>query len=189
MAGANQTLKHLRAILPLPGMVTVVVPATLTYTTDSLNVAWSLPAPICFLPPLLGLGLILFGLVLMSKTIALFARVGRGTLAPWDPTQRLVVQGIYRHVRNPMISGVLFVLLGEAVLLGSMPVMVWFLLFLAVNLVYIPFSEEPGLEQRFGTDYVLYKKNVPRWLPRLTPWNLPPRDGESALSGQLRGSE
>ena len=69
----------------------------------------------------------------MQRTISLFARVGQGTLAPWDPTQRLVVLGPYRHVRNPMISGVLAILLGEAALLGSPPLLVWFGAFFAVN--------------------------------------------------------
>ena len=31
-------------------------------------------------------------------------------------------------------------------------------------------SEEPGLEKRFGAEYVEYKRNVPRWIPRLKPW-------------------
>jgi protein-S-isoprenylcysteine O-methyltransferase Ste14 len=106
----------------------------------------------------------------MYKTISLFATVGEGTLAPWDPTQKLVVRGIYRYVRNPMIIGVLSVLLGEAVFLGSLPVLVWFLIFFAVNATYIPLLEERGLAGRFGDDYLVYKRNVPRWIPRLTPW-------------------
>jgi protein-S-isoprenylcysteine O-methyltransferase Ste14 len=96
--------------------------------------------------------------------------VGKGTLAPWDPTSRLVVRGPYRHVRNPMISGVLGILLGEAVLLGSVPLLVWFGLVLALNAVYMPLVEEPGLRSRFGEDYETYKANVPRWVPRLRPW-------------------
>jgi len=110
------------------------------------------------------------GLWLMVQTIRLFVLVGDGTLAPWDPTQRLVVRGVYRHVRNPMISGVLFILLGEAVFLGSMALFYWFLAAAVVNLIYIPLFEEPGLEDRFGQDYVEYKRHVPRWLPRFSPW-------------------
>ena len=63
----------------------------------------------------------------MVATIRLFVTVGKGTLAPWEPPQRLVVQGVYRHVRNPMISGVLCVLLGESVLTASLPLFRWFL--------------------------------------------------------------
>ena len=106
----------------------------------------------------------------MVATIRLFVTVGKGTLAPWEPTQRLVVQGVYRHVRNPMISGVLFVLLGESVFTASLPLFCWFLVFAFVNAIYIPLLEEPGLVKRFGEDYLTYKRNVPRWVPRWTPW-------------------
>jgi protein-S-isoprenylcysteine O-methyltransferase Ste14 len=97
----------------------------------------------------------------------LFARVGEGTLAPWDPTRKLVVRGPYRHVRNPMITGVLAILLGEAALFGSWPLLVWAFGFFALNAIYMPLVEEPGLVRRFGDDYVRYRRNVPRWLPRL----------------------
>ena len=117
-----------------------------------------------------GVVLICLGLVLMIATIRLFATVGEGTLAPWNPTQRLVVQGVYRHVRNPMISGVLAILLGESVLAASLPIACWFLIFFTVNAIYLPLSEEPGLVKRFGEEYEEYRRNVPRWVPRLKPW-------------------
>jgi protein-S-isoprenylcysteine O-methyltransferase Ste14 len=106
----------------------------------------------------------------MYKTISLFASFGEGTLAPWDPPRRLVVRGVYRRVRNPMISGVLFVLLGEAALLGSPPILVWFLFVFALNALYIPLIEEHSLANRFGEEYLDYRRNVPRWIPRLRPW-------------------
>ena len=109
--------------------------------------------------------------MLKIATIRQFATVGEGTLAPWEPPQRLVVRGVYRHVRNPMISGVLFVLLGESALTASAPLCRWFLIFAVINAIYIPLSEEPGLIKRFGDEYRTYKRNVPRWIPRLTPWN------------------
>jgi len=110
------------------------------------------------------------GVLLVYKTVILFATVGEGTLAPWDPPRRLVVRGPYRHVRNPMISGVLSILLGEAMLFGSVPLLVWFLVFFALNALTMPLIEEPLLESRFSSDYVTYKRNVPRWIPRLKPW-------------------
>ena len=81
-----------------------------------------------------------------------------------------MVRGIYRHVRNPMISGVLFVLLGESVLTASLPLFCWFLVAALINAAYIPLLEEPGLVKRFGEEYLTYKQNVPRWIPRRTPW-------------------
>lgn len=152
--------RHLAAILLLPGIVTVCVPAL---------IVWQTGADVGLLA-VIGIPLVAIGLVLLASTIKLFGSVGRGTLAPWDPTARLVVRGPYRYVRNPMISGVLFVLLGEAALLGSPPLLLWFAVVFAVNAVYIPLVEEPGLSRRFGGDYARYKAHVPRWVPRIRPW-------------------
>jgi protein-S-isoprenylcysteine O-methyltransferase Ste14 len=76
-----------------------------------------------------------------------------------------------------MISGVLAVLFGEAAFFGSFSLFLWFLLFLGLNLIYIPFWEEPDLERRLGPEYVAYRQNVPRWVPRLTPWEGASREG------------
>src|SRR5206468_1133608 len=95
----------------------------------------------------------------------------------------LVVQGVYRHVRNPMISGVFFVLLGEAVLAVSLPLLGWFAVFVVVNAAYIPLAEEPGLVKRFGDDFLTYKQNVPRWIPTLTPWIAGPEHQPSQVAG------
>ena len=164
-------LRHFRAILVLPFLVTVVVPATilLFIGPDTFDLWQSVPATRVVLP-VFGGALLCLGLVLVVATIRLFVTVGQGTLAPWNPTQRLVVQGVYRHVRNPMIAGVFFVLLGEALLAASLSLFVWFILFIIGNAIYIPLAEEPGLVKRFGDDYLAYRRNVPRWIPRVTPW-------------------
>jgi len=150
-----ETWKHLRAILLLPFMVTVVIPGSILWLTgpDTLGVWHSYPATRVGLPILGGI-LLCLGLVLMVATIRLFMTVGKGTLAPWNPPQQLVVQGVYRYVRNPMISGGLFVLLGEALLAASLPILLLFGVFLVANAVYIPLVEEPGLVKRFGSDYL-----------------------------------
>lgn len=142
--------------------VTIVVPGLILWRSGAELAPWPLAT--------VGVALIGLGLVLVTWTVSLFARIGMGTLAPWDPTSRLVVVGPYRHVRNPMISGVLTVLLGEAALFGSLPLLVWFGAAFAANAVYFPLVEEPGLRERFGEDYDAYRANVPRWLPRLRPW-------------------
>jgi protein-S-isoprenylcysteine O-methyltransferase Ste14 len=77
----------------------------------------------------------------MVATIRLFVTVGKGTLAPWEPPERLVVQGAHRHVRNPMISGVILVLLGKSLLTASQPLVCWFVVFVVVNATYIPLLE------------------------------------------------
>ena len=163
--------KHLRAILLLPGMVLLVIPGTILWQTgtDTLGLWRSVPSSKAILS-IIGIICVGVGLVLMVATIRLFVTVGQGPLAPWDPPQHLVVRGVYRHVRNPMISGVLLVLLGEALLTASLPLCYWFLVAGAINAIYIPLLEEPGLVKRFGDEYGTYKRNVPRWVPRLTPW-------------------
>jgi protein-S-isoprenylcysteine O-methyltransferase Ste14 len=106
----------------------------------------------------------------MAITIKMFSKIGKGTLAPWAPTQKLVVMGIYQRTRNPMITGVLIVLLGESIVLSSTAIFLWFLIAAVVNHFYFIRFEEPGLLERFGDAYQVYKDNVPRWIPRRSPW-------------------
>ena len=173
-------LKHLRAILLLPVMVTIIIPGIITGLAGHRRIGWCLSGPLRTVPVIVGCTLMCLGIALVAATIRLFATVGRGTLAPWDPTQQLVVRGVYLHVRNPMIGGVCSILLGEAVLLGSIPLLVWFGLFAMGNLVYIPLVEERDLARRFGDSYVVYEKHVPAWIPRLRPWDDPILDDPDA---------
>ncbi|MCI0709700.1 MAG: isoprenylcysteine carboxylmethyltransferase family protein [Chloroflexi bacterium] len=161
-------LRQIAAILALPFVVTIIVP-TLLIGRD-FNIGWGLSFPFNLLPIGLGIALLCGGLWLFVMTIRLFFNVGQGTLAPWDPTRHLVVVGVYRYVRNPMISGVFSILLGKAILFGSLPVLIWALVFMAVNMIYMPLIEEPGLRDRFGAEYDEYVRHVPRWLPRRRPW-------------------
>ncbi|OGO38290.1 MAG: hypothetical protein A2W35_18695 [Chloroflexi bacterium RBG_16_57_11] len=81
-------------------------------------------------------------------------------------------------MRNPMISGVLFTLVGEAILFGSCAIGIWGLLFFVINTIYFKASEEPRLVRRFGQEYLIYRANVPMWLPRLKPWQAENKDGQ-----------
>ncbi|NQV19902.1 MAG: isoprenylcysteine carboxylmethyltransferase family protein [Rhodospirillales bacterium] len=162
--------RHLKSILILPGNALVVVPGLILWFTRETTYG--------FTPALYGQAqfwaaafFAAVGLNLMAATIRLFVRQGQGTLAPWDPTQKLVIEGPYRYVRNPMISGVLCVLAAESLFFQSWPVAGWLAVFFLLNNIYFPLHEEKGLEARFGDDYRLYKKNVPRWVPRLRPWS------------------
>ena len=93
--------------------------------------------------------------------------VGGGTPAPYDPPKKFVAHGVYIRVRNPMMIGVILVLMGEALLFGSLTIFTWAFIFLQACLVAIPFWEEPDLELRFGETYLEYKRKVPRWIPKL----------------------
>ena len=166
---AMSAWRHVKAAVLLPGMVTIVVPAVLVAVSGT-SVGWGFDAPWAVLPVAAGAVLILAGLALWYATVRLFARIGEGTLAPWDPTRKLVLLGPYRYVRNPMITGVLTVLLGEASSLGSPSILAWAAAFFAANAIWFPLVEEPGLVGRFGADYEEYRRAVPRWVPRRAPW-------------------
>jgi protein-S-isoprenylcysteine O-methyltransferase Ste14 len=150
--------RQLRAIALLPGTVTILVPAL---------IVWLGGADFEPLTVVVGAVLIGCGLALVAWTVNLFVDDGRGTLAPWDPTSKLVVRGPYRHVRNPMITGVGTILAGEALLFGSWGIATELVVFALVNAVYFPLVEEPGLQRRFGAEYEEYRARVPRWLPRV----------------------
>lgn len=120
--------------------------------------------------------LVVVGVLLFAWTIRLFGSVGRGTLAPWDPTKQLVVVGPYRYVRNPMISSVLVMQLAIATFFGSWVALAWFAFFVCLNATYLILAEEPQLRRKFGESYRIYCEQVPRWIPRTTPWE-PPRSG------------
>jgi protein-S-isoprenylcysteine O-methyltransferase Ste14 len=113
------------------------------------------------------------GAIITLRCIWNFIVIGRGTPAPFDAPKKLVTRGFYRYVRNPMYVGVGLVLVGEAILLASFSweiVAYGVALFAIVNL-FIVLYEEPTLTRVFGEQYLTYRKNVPRWIPRLRPWN------------------
>ncbi|HKN58301.1 MAG TPA: isoprenylcysteine carboxylmethyltransferase family protein [Gemmatimonadaceae bacterium] len=163
-------LRHLLAILLLPFMVVAVIPRWLLRGWAMSDTRWS-SAAINPIGHIVGVLIFLGGFALFTWCISLFARVGRGTLAPWDPTQRLVVIGPYRYVRNPMISGVVTMLIGETIFHGSRVLAIWAVTFVVFNYAFFLGFEEPDLERRFGDDYRRYKAAVPRWIPRRTAWS------------------
>jgi protein-S-isoprenylcysteine O-methyltransferase Ste14 len=163
-------LRHLLSILILPFTMVVLFPGWLlrgAWRSDTRWIDGSLAATTAhFAGALIFLG----GFALFAWCVSLLARVGQGTLAPWDPTRRLVVVGPYRFMRNPMITGVLTMLAGETLFLGSRVIGLWMLTFFVINNIYFVLHEEPGLERRFGGSYLEYKSAVRRWLPGAKPW-------------------
>jgi protein-S-isoprenylcysteine O-methyltransferase Ste14 len=115
---------------------------------------------------LIGLIVIGIGAALLGTCIWEFASRGRGTLSPVDPPKELVVEGLYRYVRNPMYAAVSTILLGEALLARSTALLLyWAIFFTAANL-FVMLYEEPALRRQFGDSYVRYQQRVGRWLPR-----------------------
>ena len=139
----------------LPIIVLIVVPLIIE-PEITLN---NLPAFI------IGLVIILAGLSLISVSVSAIMRIGDGTLAPWSPTKKLVTSGIYGFIRNPMILGVLIVLIGESISILSEKIFNWTIIFFIINNIWFFLYEEPNLEKKFGDEYRNYKKDVPRWIP------------------------
>lgn len=155
----------LQAILILPFNVLVTIPAVILYFCR-----FDIISPEFSFKFILMLFLLALGFFLLVWTIRLFATVGKGTPAPWDPIDKLIVTGPYAYVRNPMLSGVFCILFAETLLFQSKALLIYALIFIAINAIYFPLSEEKGLLKRYGEDYAEYKRNVPRFLPRLTPY-------------------
>ena len=114
------------------------------------------------------------GFVLVVAGVALylicafwgFALRGKGTPAPIDPPKKLVVEGPYRIVRNPMYWSVAFVMLGEALVFRSLPLAEIGCVFFAGTALFVMVYEEASLRVKFGAEYEAYCRRVPRWIPR-----------------------
>ncbi len=152
------------SLLVAPVTVTLVVPALIVIPSGGMR-----RGPFGLVT--VGGLLMAAGLALMIWTNALFDRVGEGTLGVGDVMGEpihLVVRGPYRHVRNPMITGVLCILLGEAAITASGSLLLWFATFLTFLATFIRFWEEPHLT-RYGGEYLDYRRNVPAGFPGSRP--------------------
>jgi protein-S-isoprenylcysteine O-methyltransferase Ste14 len=145
-----------------PGVVAGLVPWLIT---DWSAHDWSVPVR------LLGGVLIAAGVAFLIAAFARFAVEGIGTPAPVAPTQRLVVGGAYRYVRNPMYLAVASIIVGQGLLLGQAILLLYASVFAAAVTAFVRGYEEPTLAHRFGEQYEAYRSAVPRWRPRLTPWD------------------
>ena len=123
-------------------------------------------------PPLQVLGALLLvaGVIVLLDAFVRFVVEGIGTPAPVAPTQRLVVGGLYRHVRNPMYLAVGATIVGQALLLGRPILLLYAAAFAVVVLAFVRGYEEPTLARQFGAEYEDYRRAVPGWWPRLRPW-------------------
>ena len=143
-------LRHLKAILIFPFTVTVILPLVLSFLF-SPNSFFNFPS--FFLMRCISMAFYIFGLSFLIITNVLFHYEGNGTLAPFDPPTKFVVKGPYRFCRNPMISGVIFMLLGEAFFSNSSVLMIYSLAFFIIKTCYFIWEEEPELMKRFGASY------------------------------------
>lgn len=148
-------------LLVAPGIVGFVIPWLLTGWRFN---AYSMAAQ------LVGAVLIVLGLVVLLASFARFALEGLGTPAPVAPTERLVVGGVYRYVRNPMYLAVGATIAGQSLALGQPGLIVYLVVFTVAVVAFVYLYEEPTLSARYGAEYDEYRRAVPGWLPRLSPW-------------------
>ena len=151
-----------------PGVMAGLVPWLLT--------GWELNDELAVWPTqALGLILIAAGVGVLLHAFARFVVEGLGTPAPVAPTERLVVGGLYRYVRNPMYVAVATAILGQALVLGRPVLLAYAAVFMTVVAAFVRLYEEPTLARQFGDEYAAYRAGVPAWRPRLHPWEPDPR--------------
>jgi len=146
----------------VPGVVAGLIPWLIT--------GWESRSP---WPPLqvAGVALLVVGAAVLLDAFARFVVEGIGTPAPVAPTERLVVGGLYRHVRNPMYLAVAATIVGQSLFLGQPGLLVYAATFGAVVAAFVRAYEEPTLAERYGESYEAYRCAVPAWWPRRRPWD------------------
>jgi protein-S-isoprenylcysteine O-methyltransferase Ste14 len=113
----------------------------------------------------IGFALIIAGLCSDGTSLIQFFSA-HTTVNPLHPerTEKLVKTGTYRFTRNPMYVGLLLLLTGWGVLLGSLSPFIMLPVFIWVMTIGQIIPEEKILEQKFGQQYLDYKLAVKRWL-------------------------
>lgn len=150
-----------------PGVVAGLVPWLIS--------GWRGSAPLAV--EAVGWVAVVAGVGVLLSAFARFALDGLGTPAPLAPTERLVVSGAYRHVRNPMYLAVIAIIGGQAAILASSVLVVYAAVVLATFVAFVRRYEQPALSERYGVEYEAYREAVPGWLPRLGAWEGPGPDG------------
>ena len=142
-----------------PGVVAGVIPWWIT--------RWEVRQPPYGAPlRIVGVALLAAGVVVLVHAFGRFVVEGAGTPAPIAPTERLVVGGLYRYVRNPMYLAVLAAVIGQALVLGQPALFVYAALLFGIVAAFVRWYEEPVLQRRYGEEYEAYKRAVPAWWPR-----------------------
>ena len=149
-----------------------LAPGTVAGLMPWLISGWTFEAP--FLGSdatrFVGAALIFAALDIIVDSFARFALIGKGTPAPTNPTRSLVISGYYRHVRNPMYVAVVTAIVGQALLFADLDVLAYAALVWLAFHAFVVLYEEPTLRRTHGAAYETYRANVPRWIPRWSPW-------------------
>lgn len=112
----------------------------------------------------IGVSFVLIGIINSLYSYKLFFTKGHGTPIQTEPSQKIVVDGLYKYTRNPIYLGHFLMIFGEFLLFGYFSLLIYLILFMLYTNLVIVFIEEKGLEKRFGNEYLMYKNSVPRYL-------------------------
>ena len=164
MRTARAALGSVLFLVLAPGVVAGLIPWLLT--------EWEVREPVdgWWIAQAVGVVLIVGGAGLLLHAFARFVVEGVGTPAPVAPTERLVVGGLYRYVRNPMYLAVGATIVGQALLLGQPVLLLYAAVFGLAVWAFVRWYEEPTLRWQFGDEYEEYRRAVPGWWPRRSPW-------------------
>ena len=148
-----------------PGAVAGLVPWWLT--------GWQVRGPLAHWAPLrvAGLIMLILGAIVLVQAFARFVAEGHGTPAPAAPTERLVVGGLYRYVRNPMYLAVVAAIIGQALVLGQSVLLGYAAAVWVTVASFVRWYEEPTLARQFGEQYQSYRCAVSAWRPSIRPWH------------------
>jgi protein-S-isoprenylcysteine O-methyltransferase Ste14 len=152
-------LKTLLWSVFVPGTVTILVPYLLLSSGLEL-----FPLELSGFR-FLGMAPIAAGALLYLWCAWDFTFVGKGTPAPFDPPKEMVVEGLYRYVRNPMYVAALLALGGEAMWFESALILGYAAIVFAAFHLWVTSYEEPTLRRKFGESYEKYCREVSRWIP------------------------
>lgn len=132
-----------------------------------LNNILKLPSMFNLIIKTIGLILALFGVMIIYWSSWLQFTIGRGTTGVFETTQKLVTTGPYAIIRNPMMIGQFLVFFGLCFFLDLGAMFLILPLLILGTHFFIVYIEEPNLNHRFDQQWIIYAKNVPRWLPKL----------------------
>jgi protein-S-isoprenylcysteine O-methyltransferase Ste14 len=147
----------------------VAAPGTVVGLIPWLITRWEIADSIPMWQIVIGVVLIVAGIIPPVHAFAQFVKAG-GTPMPVAPTERLVVTGFNRFVRNPMYAGLITAIVGQALVFGSWWLALYAAAFWVITASFVRWYEEPTLVREYDGEYEEYRRNVHAWLPRFSPW-------------------
>ena len=120
--------------------------------------------------------LMIFGAILMAfgelLRIISISYLGVSSRARELVTDKLITNGPYAFLRNPVYTGNMFIYMGASIFVGGwLPYMLYLvILFFSIQFSLIVKYEESGMKNTHQEKFINYRESVPRFYPRLSPY-------------------